>query len=111
MKAQRCLGIVAFCSVMWATSAVPLWLTSFCVPFLGVVCKVLPYDFESVGKIIEQSTMSPTVYLTIGGFTIAAALRETEMDKRLATDVLRKASSNRRVFLLVLIILNAFIAM
>lgn len=111
MKAQRCLGIVAFCSVMWATSAVPLWLTSFCVPFLGVVCKVLPYSAETVGKIIEQSTMSPTVYLTIGGFTIAAALRETEMDKRLATVVLRKASSNRRIFLLVLIILNAFIAM
>lgn len=111
MKAQRCLGIVAFCSVLWATSAVPLWLTSFCVPFLGIVCKVLPYDYEIVGKIIEQSTMSPTVFLTIGGFTIAAALRETEMDKRLATIVLRKAASNRRIFLLTCIILNAFIAM
>lgn len=110
-EAQRCLGIVAFCSVLWATSAVPLWLTSFCVPFLGIVCKVLPYDFSVIGKMIEQSTMSSTVFLTIGGFTIAAALRETEMDKRLATVVLQKASRNRRLFLLTLIILNAFIAM
>ena len=111
MRAQRCLGIVAFCSILWATSAVPLWLTSFCVPFLGIVCQVLPYGYETVGKIVEQCTMSSTVFLTIGGFTIAAALRETEMDKRIATIILRKAAVNRRLFLLALILLNAFIAM
>lgn len=113
-RAQRCLGIVAFCSVLWATSAVPLWLTSFSVPFLGIVCGILPsdvYDLKTVGKFIEQSTMSPTVFLTIGGFTISAALRETEMDKRIATLILRKCARNRRLFLLSLVLLNAFVAM
>ena len=113
-RAQRCLGIVAFCSVLWATSAVPLWLTSFSVPFLGIVCGILPsdvYDMKTVGKFLEQATMSPTVFLTIGGFTISAALRETEMDKRIATLILRKCSRNRRLFLLSLVLLNAFVAM
>ncbi|OHT10703.1 Sodium:sulfate symporter transmembrane region family protein [Tritrichomonas foetus] len=111
-KAQRCLGIVAFAAVMWASGAVPLWLTSLSVPLFGIICDVLPgHDYETVGKLMQQAMMSPTIFLTIGGFTIAAALRETEMDKRLATVVLQKASVNRRFFLLVLIILNAFIAM
>jgi di/tricarboxylate transporter len=60
---------------------------------------------------MQQAMMSPTVMLTIGGFTIATALRETEMDKRLATIVLQKASQSVRVFLLCLILMNAFIAM
>ena len=111
-RAQRCIGIVAWAAVLWATGAVPLWLTSLSVPLLGIVCQVLPgYSITDVGKAMQQGMMSATVFLTIGGFTIAAALRETEMDKRLATIVLQKAARNRRVFLLALIILNAFIAM
>jgi anion transporter len=110
-RAQRCLGIVGFAGILWASGAIPLWLTSFSVPFLGVLCKVTSYPTISVGKMMQQAMMSPTVLLTIGGFTIAAALRETEMDKRLATIVLQKASANVRVFLLSLIVLNAFIAM
>ncbi|KAH0790127.1 Sodium:sulfate symporter transmembrane region family protein [Histomonas meleagridis] len=111
MSAQRCLGIVFFAAILWATGAVPLWLTSLSIPFLGVVCGVLPDSWETVGKVIHQSTMSSTVFLTIGGFTIAAGLRETELDKRIAMIILQKASCNKRLFLLVLIILNAFIAM
>jgi phosphate transporter len=112
-RAQRCIGTVGFASILWATVAVPLWLTSLSVPFLGIVCGVMPstYSVESVGKVMQQAMISPTVFLTIGGFTIAAALRETEMDKRLATIVLQKASRNVRLFLLCLIMLNAFIAM
>jgi phosphate transporter len=71
----------------------------------------MPITFEIVGKVMQQAMMSPTVMLTIGGFTIAAPLRETEMDKRLATIVLQKASRNVRLFILCLILLNAFIAM
>lgn len=108
--AQRCIGIVGFAGILWATSAVPLWLASMSVPLLGIVCDLLPYPYATVGKAMQQATMSPTVFLTMGGFTIAAALRETEMDKRIATVVLQKASTNRRVFLLALILLNAFIA-
>ena len=111
-RAQRCLGVVAYAAVLWATSAIPLWLTSLSIPLLGVICRLIPgYSLDEVGKTIQQSMMSSTVLLTMGGFTIAAALRETEMDKRLATIILQKASVNRRIFLLVLIVLNAFIAM
>ena len=111
-KAQKAIGIVGFCSILWATGAVPLWLSSLCVPMWAVVLKVIPnISYKDIGKLIEQCTMSSTVFLTIGGFTIAAALKNTEMDKRLATLVLKKASSNRALFLLVCAILNMFIAM
>ncbi|OHT14819.1 Sodium:sulfate symporter transmembrane region family protein [Tritrichomonas foetus] len=111
-SAQRCLGIIAYAAVLWASGAIPLWLTSLSVPLLGIVCKVMPgFSLADVGKVMQQSMVSPTVFLTIGGFTLAAALRETEMDKRIATFILQKASVNRRLFLLVIILLNAFISM
>ena len=111
-RAQKAIGIVGFCSVLWATGAVPLWLSSLCVPMWAVVLKVIPgVGYEDIGKMIEQSTMSSTVFLTMGGFTIAAALKQTEMDKRIATICLKKAASNRAVFLLVCSMLNSFIAM
>lgn len=111
-KAQKCIGIVGFCSILWATGAVPLWLSSLCVPLWAVVLKVIPdFSYSDLGKFIEQSTMSSTVFLTMGGFTIAAALKATEMDKRLATIILKKATGHKAIFLLVCSCLNAFIAM
>jgi phosphate transporter len=111
-KAQKCIGIVGFCSILWATGAVPLWLSSLCVPMWAVVLDVIPgFSYKDIGKFIEQSTMNSTVFLTMGGFTIAAALKATEMDKRLATMILKKATSHKAIFLLVCSFLNAFIAM
>ncbi|EAY07428.1 Sodium:sulfate symporter transmembrane region family protein [Trichomonas vaginalis G3] len=111
-SAQKCIGVIGFCAILWATGAVPLWLTSLSIPLLAVVLKVITgYTPADLGKLIQSATMSPTVFLTMGGFTIAAALRATEMDKRIASLALKKAASNARIFLLVCSLLNAFIAM
>lgn len=111
-SAQRCMGLIGFCAILWYTAALPLWLTSISVPFFSVLLKISSdTDYKTVGKTIQQSTISPTIFLTIGGFTIAAALKETEMDKRIAAFVLKKARRNKRLFLLTVSLLNTFIAM
>lgn len=111
-SAQRCMGLIGFCAILWYIAALPLWLTSISVPFFSVLLKISSdTDYKTVGKTIQQSTISPTIFLTIGGFTIAAALKETEMDKRIAAFVLKKARRNKRLFLLTVSLLNTFIAM
>ena len=112
MEAQRCLGILILCATLWATSAVPLWLTSMSIPFFTVVARLIPnVAIRDVGKLIQASTMSSTVYLIVGGFTIAAAFKETEMDKRIAAMALSRATRTVSLFLFVVIALNAFLAM
>lgn len=111
-EAQRCLGLLLFCAVLWATTAVPLWLTSLSIPFFSVIARLIPGEsVVDMAKLIQKSTMSSTVYLIIGGFTIAAAFKQTEMDKRIASMVLSKSTGSVKVFLLVIICLNAFLAM
>lgn len=110
--AQKTIGIIGFCAILWATGAIPLWVTSISIPFISCVLKVVTeYSATDIGKFLEQSTMGPIVFLIIGGFTIATALQATEMDKRIASIILKKASINARIFLLVTSLLNVFIAM
>lgn len=111
-SAQKAIGIIGFCAILWATGAVPLWVTSISIPFIACILRVIPnYSITDVGTFIEQGTMGPIVFLIIGGFTIASALQATEMDKRVASFALKKASSNCRLFLLACSLLNIFIAM
>lgn len=111
-SAQKCIGLVCFCSISWATGAIPIWITSLCIPLLTVIFKIIPdTDYTEIGKLVQYYTMSSTIFLIIGGFTIAAALTETELDKRIANFILRNTSANKNLFVLACMTLNAFIAM
>ncbi|KAH0790318.1 Sodium:sulfate symporter transmembrane region family protein [Histomonas meleagridis] len=111
-EARRCLAMLIFCAVLWVTTAVPLWLTSLSIPFITTVARLVPgQTIPNVAKLIQNSTMSSTVYLIIGGFTIAAAFKETEMDKRIAAMILKRSTSSVPLFVFSVIVLNAFFAM
>lgn len=111
-EAQRCLGVLIFCAILWCTTAVPLWLTSLSIPFFGVICRLKAGVATSkLAAEIQKATMSSTVYLIIGGFTIAAAFQVTEMDKRIASFILKKATGSTGLYLYAVIALNTFLAM
>jgi phosphate transporter len=110
---QNCLAMVVFVSLMWATEAIPLFVTSLLVPFLAVILRIprsdqtgLRLGTKAATSYIFSAMWTPTIMLLLGGFTIAAALSKYNIAKRMATFVLSKAGTTPRTVLLT----NMFVA-
>ena len=111
---QRCLALVVFVSLLWATEVIPLFVTALLVPFLVVILNVCRTDDTHRRMTSKESTRyifaamwTPVIMLLLGGFTIAAALSKYHIAKLLATFVLSKAGTRPRTVLLT----NMFVAM
>ncbi|TKA79480.1 hypothetical protein B0A49_03573 [Cryomyces minteri] len=112
---QNCLAMVAFVSLLWATEAIPLFVTSLLVPFLVVVLRVVRSDqkphqrleSKAAASYVFASMWTPVIMLLLGGFTIAAALSKYNIAKMMATFVLSKAGTKPRTVL----ITSMFVAM
>ncbi|KAI5855533.1 SPX-domain-containing protein [Durotheca rogersii] len=116
---QNCLAMLVFVSLLWATEAIPLFVTSLLIPFLCVVLRVVrsdnaPYDrldSKAATAYIFSAMWTPVIMLLLGGFTIAAALSKCKIDKRIATFVLSKAGTQPRTVLVAVMFVAAFASM
>ncbi|KAI0966103.1 SPX domain-containing protein [Xylaria arbuscula] len=116
---QACLAMLIFVSLLWATEAIPLFVTSLLVPFLCVVLRVVrsddkPHkrlDADEATSYIFSAMWTPVIMLLLGGFTIAAALSKCKIDKRIATFVLSKAGTRPRTVLIANMFVAAFASM
>ncbi|CAK7219368.1 low-affinity phosphate transporter [Sporothrix bragantina] len=116
---QNCLAMLVLVSMLWATEAIPLFVTSLMVPFLCVVLRVARTDhrpYERLGSkdaaaFIFASMWTPVIMLLLGGFTLAAAISKCRIDKRIATFVLSKAGTKPRTVLLANMLVAAFASM
>ncbi|PKS12269.1 hypothetical protein jhhlp_001569 [Lomentospora prolificans] len=116
---QNCLALLVFVSLLWATEAIPLFVTSLIIPFLCVVLRVAHsetkpserLDSKAAAKYIFSAMWTPVIMLLLGGFTLAAALSKCRIDKYLATFVLSKAGTTPRVVLLAIMSVAAFASM
>ncbi|KAF2479156.1 SPX domain-containing protein [Neohortaea acidophila] len=105
---QNCLALVVFVSLLWATEAIPLFVTSLLVPFLVVILQVVREDAKPHHRLTSKQATSyifsamwtPVIMLLLGGFTIAAALSKYNIAKMMATFVLSKAGTKPRTVLL-----------
>ncbi|KAJ4410375.1 low-affinity phosphate transporter [Didymella pomorum] len=111
---QNCLAMVVFVSALWATEAIPLFVTSLLVPFLAVTLDVVRSDVtgkrlgsKQAAGYVFAAMWTPVIMLLLGGFTIAAALSKYNIAKMMATFVLSKAGTKPRTVLLT----NMFVAM
>ncbi|KAF2190848.1 SPX-domain-containing protein [Zopfia rhizophila CBS 207.26] len=112
---QNCLAMVIFVSLLWATEAIPLFVTSLLVPFLAVTLRVVRSDAKPYTRLeskqaagyIFAAMWTPVIMLLLGGFTIAAALSKYNIAKMMATFVLSKAGTKPRNVL----ITNMFVSM
>ena len=83
--ARRCLAIVTLVSILWASEAVPLHITSLMVPLLTVVSGSLPplggaaYSPNKAAKEICGEFFSPTILLFLAGFSIGAVLEKQKV--------------------------------
>lgn len=117
-EANRCLAILVFCTVLWASEAIPLFVTSLLVPLLVVCLRVIRNGETEEGlsapdatKYIFSVMFSPTIMLLIGGFTISSGLSKTNIDRVLITRVLSLAGSKPRTVLLAFMCVSCFASM
>ena len=50
---NRCLAILVFCTILWATEAIPLFVISLLVPFLLVVFRAVREQGENAGSVLD----------------------------------------------------------
>ncbi|WGW11124.1 DASS family sodium-coupled anion symporter [Saxibacter everestensis] len=81
--AQRLAGIVVFVIIYWISEAIPIPVTSLVAMCLVVLGNVAPAD--EVFALFGNSTL----FVFIGGFIIAEAMRKHGLDRRFAFGVLR----------------------
>ncbi|KAI0099125.1 SPX domain-containing protein [Nemania sp. FL0031] len=114
---QACLAMLVFVSLLWATEAIPLFVTSLLIPFLCVVLKVVRsedherLDSKQATTYIFSAMWTPVIMLLLGGFTVAAALSKCKIDKRIATFILSKAGTRPRTVLIANMFVAAFASM
>lgn len=105
---QNCLAMLVLVSLLWATEALPLFVTSLLIPFLCVVLQVFrdkdkPHErlgSKDATAVVFSAMWTPVIMLLLGGFTLAAALSKCSIDKRIATFVLSKAGTRPRTVLI-----------
>ena len=105
---QNCLALLVLVSLLWATEALPLFVTSLTIPFLCVVLRVFrdkdqPYarlGSKDATAVVFSAMWTPVIMLLLGGFTLAAALSKCNIDKRIATFVLSKAGTKPKTVLI-----------
>ncbi|OQE14370.1 hypothetical protein PENSTE_c036G03299 [Penicillium steckii] len=116
---QNCLAMLVLVSILWATEAIPLFVTSLLIPFLVVVLGIMRSEDkphkrlgpkESVGMVFA-SMWTPVIMLLLGGFTIAAALSKYDIARRMAMFVLSKAGSKPKTVLLTNMFVSMFLSM
>ncbi|KAI1496511.1 SPX domain-containing protein [Biscogniauxia marginata] len=116
---QACLAMLVFVSLLWATEAIPLFVTSLLIPFLCVVLNVVRsddppnrrLDSKAATVYVFAAMWTPVIMLLLGGFTVAAALSKCKIDKRIATFVLSKAGTRPRTVLVANMFVAAFASM
>lgn len=119
VEEQNCLAMLVFCTILWATEVIPLFVTSLLVPFLVVTLRVGRSDdiedrrltAPEATKWIFSTMFTPSMCLLLGGFTIAAALSKYGIDKMLAQKVLRLAGTKPAFVLLAHMAVACFASM
>lgn len=116
-EANKCFAVLVFSTILWATEAIPLFVTSICVPLLLVCFRIIRDDDDTAlstpdaTKYIFSVMFSPTIMLLIGGFTISSALSKTNIDRILITRVLSFAGTRPSSVLLAFMGVSCFASM
>lgn len=94
--AHRCLAVTSCVVILWAFEGVPLYVTSFLVIPLVVMCQVLldsqgnPLQPDQASKEVFRALSSPTLVLIICVYALGAALSKFDLDKFVANRILTK---------------------
>lgn len=114
---KNCFALLICASLLWATEALPLFVTSLLIPLLIVVLNVIRNDDGTImdtvdtSKFILSTMWNSVILLLLGGFTLAAALSKYHIAKLISTWILSKAGTNPSVVLLTIMGVALFASM
>lgn len=114
---HRCLAVLAASAMMWASEALPLYITAMLVPLLVVTCKVLKNEDGSTmsgpdaSAYILSTMWSSVIMILMGGFTLAAALSKYDIAKVISSYILAIAGTKPRNVLISIMSVSLFLAM
>jgi len=104
-------------SILWALEGLPLYITSLLIPVITVWFKILPdasgtvpLPASAAASAICEQFWSPTIFLFLGGFSIAAALEKYGLNRALATYILSRVPPKPWVILLAVMVLCTFLS-
>jgi len=91
------MALLVFAIIMWATEALHLAVTSLIILFIQPIISVTSFNKAVIGF------ANPIIFLMIGGFIIAEAIRKSGLATRLTYVMLNKfgTSPNRSIFVAV----------
>lgn len=114
---QRLAAIFLFVIVWWLTEAIPIPVTALLGMCLCVALNAIPADSEDpAADVVFGAFASSTIFLFIGGFIIAMAMRVHGLDRRFAYFVLSLPGVARSTYRTVIafggisLVLSAFIS-
>ncbi|WP_115718479.1 SLC13 family permease [Gallaecimonas mangrovi] len=99
------LAILLVAGVFWMTEALPVTITALLVPVLAALLHVLDLKAGLV------NFANPIIFLFLGGFALASALKEQGLDRAMASAVMRLAGGRFWLSVLLLFITAAFLSM
>lgn len=99
------LALFVLIGGLWVTQALPLPVTALAVPLLAVLAGLVP-PRQALAPFAH-----PVIFLFLGGFALAAALRQQGLDRLLVEAVLRLAGGRRLAAVLLVAGLTALLSM
>jgi len=107
LSGHAAIGLLVFAVIMWATEALHLAVTSLIILFIQPIIQVASFTDAVIGF------ANPIIFLMIGGFIIAEAIRKSGLAQRFTYVLLNKLGStpNKSLFVTVFStgLLSAFI--
>jgi sodium-dependent dicarboxylate transporter 2/3/5 len=99
------LGILTLVAILWVTEAIHITFTALLIPVLAVISGLftVPEAFREFAN--------PIIFLFLGGFSLAAAMRKQGLDKRLACNLVRLSRGRMDHAMLLLFTGTAFLSM
>lgn len=104
---KKGVALLALIAVLWLTEAIPLAVTALVVPLAALALQIpglsTPKAFAPFAD--------PIVFLFLGGFVLATALRVQQLDTKLATGLLRMARGHLGGAVMLLFAATALLSM
>ncbi|CAH7669773.1 hypothetical protein BY996DRAFT_4572871, partial [Phakopsora pachyrhizi] len=112
-----CLALLLFVIVLWTTEALPLFVTGLFVPLLAIFLRVIKDDHDQRVDSVKATSylfghmLSPTIFLLIVAFTLAAVLSNHKVDNIIASKILGLSGNKPRTILLSYMAVTCFSSM
>ncbi|MFQ1047231.1 DASS family sodium-coupled anion symporter [Avibacterium paragallinarum] len=104
-KANKGLAMLTFIAVLWLTEALHVTITALLVPLLAIAL-----DLVSTKQALVAFA-DPNIFLFFGGFALATALHQQNIDRMIANKIMALAGGRLFVAVIYLFSITAFLSM